>query len=86
MIRCRYCKRRLTNPDSILRGCGPVCAAKHGIHIYRRSTKVKKHKTIRVSKIKTTPSIITNWFDYDLDVIDEALKIAKKLEEEEENE
>lgn len=31
MVKCRFCKRELKNPESIERQAGLVCAKKHGL-------------------------------------------------------
>ena len=40
--RCKRCRRKLTNPDSLERGYGPVCWGKvHVVNIFENQQKVK---------------------------------------------
>ncbi len=56
MTRCKRCNRELTNPNSIAREYGPVCAKKVGIIIVRKTRKgfekkVKKMSNENISKV-----------------------------------
>ena len=47
MVNCKYCNRKLKNPDSIMRKCGKVCAIKNNVLEVKSRTK-KEYKYMRL--------------------------------------